>query len=109
MTEREKSVATNAWRLLYEWKTPPGLQSDGIFAKEQFNKWLETVKEVCRESGHLEVALTHVGQVMIYCPPDPQGLWINQFAAEALNAKDADEMRNGFRTNLFNSQRSPLD
>ena len=53
---------------------------------------------------HLEVALTHVGNVLVYCPPDPDGLWIDRVAAEALNSKDAEKMRNGFRTAIFNSR-----
>ncbi len=102
--EQEKNIATNAWRLLHEWRTPPGMQPDGVFSSEQFTEWLEYIKESCAESGHLEVALTHVGQVLIYCPPNPQGLWIDQTIADALNAKDAEEMRNGFRLELINSR-----
>ena len=43
-----------------------------------------------------------VGHVLIHTPPDPDGLWIRHSAAAALNAKDADDMRDGFRTALFN-------
>jgi hypothetical protein len=103
-SEQEKSIATNACELLHEWRTPPGMQTDGGFSGKQFTEWLEYIKEACAESGHLEVALEHVGQVLIYCPPDPQGLWIDHTAANALNAKDAEEMRNGFRMELFNSR-----
>jgi len=102
--EQEESIATNAWRLLHEWRTPPGMQPDGVFLREQFTEWLEYIKEACAESGHLEVALTHLGQVLFYCPPDPQGLWIDQTAADALNGKDAEEMRSGFRLEVFNSR-----
>jgi hypothetical protein len=103
-SEQEKSIATNVWRLLYEWGTPPGSQTDGSFSGEQFTKWLKETREICTESGHLEAALTHIGQVLYYCPLDPQGLWIDQTAADALNGKDAEEMRRGFRTEAFNSR-----
>ena len=103
-SEQERSIATNAWRLLHEWQIPPGKQSDGSFSREQFTHWLEHTKETCTESGHFEVALMHVGQVLIYCPSDPQGLWIDQTAADALNSKDAEKMRNGFSTAIFNSR-----
>lgn len=103
-SEKEKSVATNAWKLLYEWRTPPGIQPDGVFSRGQFTEWLEAIKVACTESGHLEVALTHVGQVLIYSPSDPQGLWIDRTVADALNARDTEEMRNGFRMGLVNSR-----
>jgi hypothetical protein len=102
--EHKKALATNAWQLLHEWKRPPGLHEDGSFSAKDFEAWLEKVKDQCRESGHLEVAMIKVGEVLLYCPADPQGLWIVQAAASALNARDAKEMRSGFRTEVFNSR-----
>jgi hypothetical protein len=90
--------------LLLHWRTPPGMQNDGSFSGEQFTEWLKSVKVSCTQSGHLEVALTHVGQVLIYCPADPNGLWIDQTVAEALNARDAENLRNGFHTEFVNSR-----
>ena len=80
------------------------MQPDGWFSEENFTQWLKSTKAACTESGHLEVALTHVGQVLFHCPPDPDGLWINRAVAEALNAKDADKMRHGFSLAIFNSR-----
>lgn len=103
-SEKENSIATNAWRLLHEMRIPPGMQPDNVFSREQFTKWLEYIKESCAESGHLEVALSHTGQILIHCPPDPDGLWIHRVAADALNDKNAEEMRNGFSIGIFNSR-----
>lgn len=103
-SEHQKAVAENANRLLREWRTPPGLQPDGSFSGEYLLGWLESVKAACSESGHLEVALIHVGQVLFYCPPDSDGFWIDRAVAEALNARDADKMRHGFSLAIFNSR-----
>jgi len=103
-TEQEKEIATNAWRLLHEWRTPPGIQDDGSFDGANFNEWLKETWNTCRETGHLEVALSHIGKVLFYCPADPCGLWINKIAAAALNRKDAEKMRNGFCSAIFNSR-----
>jgi hypothetical protein len=102
--EKTKAIASNAWQLLYKWKRPPGLHEDGTFSEEDFEAWLQNVKKQCTESGHLEVAMVKVGEVLLYCPADPQGLWITQAVARALNARDAEEMRNGFRTEVYNSR-----
>jgi len=103
-SEQDTTMATNAYRLLNEWRTPPGTQPNGNFSEENFKQWLESVKANCIESGHIEVALTHVGHVLVYCPPAADGLWINRTVAEALNSKDAGVMRNGFNTEIFNSR-----
>ncbi len=102
--EDKRAIASNAWRLLHGWKKPPGLQEDNSFSVKEFKTWLERVKQQCRKSGHFEVAMITVGEVLLYCPTDPQGLWIVKSVAKALNARDADEMRNGFRTEVFNSR-----
>lgn len=102
-SEEKKAIATNAWRLLHEWRTPPGMQEGGSFNEAHFSNWLQRVKEICTESGHLEVALIHIGEVLIHCPPDPDGLWIYHTVADALNARDAEKMRSGFRTGIYNS------
>ena len=103
-TEQQKMLATNAWKLLHNWSTIPGMQKDGSFSKEKFNHWLDSVKTKCKESGHLEVALINIGQVLIHYIPDPDGLWINKTLAEALNADNAEKMRNGFCTGIYNSR-----
>jgi hypothetical protein len=99
-----KAIASNAWRLLHEWKTPPGTQKDGTFSEDRFTEWLKRVKAVCTESGHIEVALINIGEVLIHTPPDPNGLWIRRAVAAALNDRDADDMRDGFRTGTCNSR-----
>ncbi len=103
-TEKSKAIATNAWRLLHEWKTPPGTQKDGTFSEQCFTEWLRKVKEVCAESGHLDVALANIGEVLIHTPPDPGGLWIHRAVAAALNDREADDMRDGFRTGTYYSR-----
>jgi hypothetical protein len=42
--------------------------------------------------------------VLIHVPPDSGGLWIDRGAAAVLNARDAQHMRDGFRTATFNSR-----
>jgi hypothetical protein len=100
--ESREAIATNAWHLLHGWKRPPGLQDDGSFSVKNFKSWLTSVKKQCAESGHLEVAMLKVGEVLMYCPADPQGLWIVYEVASALNARDAEEMRRGFCNEVFN-------
>ena len=77
---------------------------DGSFSGEALATWLDAVTKECAETGHLEVAMTMVGQVFIYAPADPDGLWIDRSAAAALNARDAGNMRDGFHTALIDSR-----
>jgi hypothetical protein len=104
LTEAKKNIAQNAYHLLSKWKIPPGLQTDGTYDGNALNSWLDAVKKECTESGHLEIAMIMVGHVLVHVPPDPDGLWINHAAAKVLNDKNAEDMRDGFRTEIFNSR-----
>jgi hypothetical protein len=104
LTDEVKAAASNAWRLLHNWHTLPGIQEDGSFDGEYFLLWLQRVKEICIETGHLEVAFIHTGEVLIHSPADSDGLWINHNVAKALNAKDTEALRSGFRTGAYNAR-----
>lgn len=103
-TEQQKNIAQNIWRLLDDWSTIPGMMPDGSFSEDNFNSWLRSIKKQCEQSGHIEVALSTIGNMLIHYIPDPDGLWIHRALAEALNAEDAEKMRRGFSRGIFNSR-----
>ena len=104
LSEHQKTLAQSAYSLLFEWNTPPGTQSDGTFSPAAFTEWLDSVKIVCGESGHLGIALEQVGEVLVHCPPDPDGLWVHRTVAEALNDRNVAAMREGFSIGISNSR-----
>lgn len=101
-TEKQRNIAQNAYSLLDAWKTVPGTSPDGSFDGKAFTQWIAEVKKLATASGHLRVAMSRIGQVLPYSPPDPNGLWIHPSVAEILNDKDAAKMRSGFTIKLFN-------
>jgi len=100
-SEASQAAIINFLQLLDEWKIPPGTQDDGTFNEEHFKEWLQRVKKICTESGHLKAALVHIGRVLIHAPADPHGLWIHHVAAAALNDCEAEDMRSGFGTGIY--------
>jgi hypothetical protein len=102
--EHKKHLATNAYKLLTDWKRCPGREDDGSFDAEAFNAWLNEARRLTEETGHAEVAQIQIGHVLTCAPPDPDGLWIHHAVAAALNFRDTREMRLGFTTQLFNDR-----
>lgn len=103
-TEEQKLIAKNAYDLLSKWKHVPGVQKDGTFNPSKFLEWINEVKRITEESGHLDIAMTKIGYVLIYAPEDSSGLWIDKVIADVLNAKDAKEMREGFILGFHNDR-----
>jgi hypothetical protein len=106
--EQARILAANCNRLLYGWKTPPGLNEDGCYDGAALVAWLKVVKKKCSETGHLVIALEHIGKVLVYAPPDPDGLWLHRSVAAVLNQDDAEHLRFGFRLELFNSRETQV-
>lgn len=102
VTEADRQIAKNAYSLLHGWRTLPGIGSDATFDGNKFKEWLEEVKARTKMTGHFRIAMDQLGQALAFAPADPDGLWIHKAIAEALDARDAAEMRRGFAVGLFN-------
>ncbi|WNV06321.1 hypothetical protein RP726_07920 [Candidatus Methylospira mobilis] len=48
--------------------------------------------------------MAKIGAVLANAPTDPDGLWIHRSVAAALDAREATELRSGFKTGLFNQR-----
>lgn len=101
---QQTSMANNAYRLLNDWKTPPGTETDGTFNSKKLVVWINRVRELTEESGHSDVAMSRLGHVLMHCPFDPDGLWINRGAAGQLNEKNAEAIRRGYYFAIRNSR-----
>jgi hypothetical protein len=73
MTEERKRIAENGYHLLNECRIPPGYREDGTYDGDALASWLDSVKKECSETGHLEIAMTMAGHVLIHVPADPNG------------------------------------
>ena len=96
--------AKNAFRLLHQWNVIPGLNSDGNFEYSVFLKWYKKVLELCEQSGYLEIAKHHIGNVLFYAPADKGGLWIDKNIASLINEENNDILRNGYHQEAINSR-----
>lgn len=102
--EKKKRLAERCYRLLHNWRSPPGSAKDRPFDSNALRKWIDEVRKLAEPTGHWEVAQSHIGNVMAYIPVDDDGLPMNRGAAAILDANEHDDMRRGYRIELFNSR-----
>jgi len=48
--------------------------------------------------------MRQIGPVLTWAPQDPDGMWIHNAVAAALNFRNTGDMRSGFTTQLFNDR-----
>lgn len=103
ISENMAPIALQAYKLLNRWKIPPGADNTGGFDAKKFKEWLQAVREIAKGTGHLSVAMSSVGEVLVNVPKDDDGFWINKEVAEILNEVDSDELRAGLHLGFINS------
>ena len=121
-TEEQQKMASHAYRLLMNWgsgRAPanriPGAQSDGSIDEEQLLRWLESARSLCRDSGHLEVADSTIGEMLASWPKpeDEDARWPCEEICDAIEEAASEDLDHGFQIGVLNSRgvvgRSPFD
>jgi hypothetical protein len=103
-SEQRRNLATNAYRLLSTWKVVPGTRAGGEFEPDAFTKWLTAMEEIVKASGHYDVAMIQLGEVLVNATEGPDGLWIHPVIAEAMNNKERSSLRDGYSMGIRNSR-----
>lgn len=89
----KQAIATKFYQILNRWKVVPGTQPDGTFSEQKFLEWYKLVTQISGKSGHLKHARRRLGKVLLHCPSDPSGFWINKKVAEILDNPNSSDMR----------------
>ena len=89
--------------LLEKWNLVPGTTSDGSFNCKSFRAWIRRVRTIAKKRKIEKSVERRIGEVLIYAPADPTGLWIHKEIASLLNEEQSDEMRRQYQISRFNA------
>lgn len=99
---RQRGMA--AYRLLDNMVVLPGMREDGTVDGPALMGWVNEVRRIATDSGHLRMALRQIGQLFGKAATDTE--WPNRLkpVAEILDAGDAEDMRKGFVAQIYNNR-----
>jgi hypothetical protein len=104
-SEEQHNRAMNAYRLLRSWDTVPGFQmANGTVDGDALGVWVERVRELCRESGYLEICDSQIGQILAHAPAESDGSWPCVAVRDAVEAINSPELANGFVVGTLNTR-----
>jgi hypothetical protein len=100
--EQQRAIAANAYRLLSEWRTVPGLNG-GAIDPDVLRAWVEEARRRLGEARRLRIGDTYIGKVLATSPPDGDGSWPPRVVRDLLEEIESKELRDGIGTQIINS------
>jgi DNA-binding XRE family transcriptional regulator len=100
--ERARAIASQAFRVLEEWKRVPGSDESGKIDGAALKKWVEETRRLCTEAGRAEVGDSRIGRVLSAAPRTPGEVWPPEPIREVIERCRSRDLEEGFRIALYN-------
>ena len=100
----DQNLASNAYRLLREWRVVPGTKEDGSVDAVALQGWLDEVRALLTQSDRLRIGELHVGEVFAHAPADQDGAFPTLAVREVLETAPSDQLERGFTIGLPNKR-----
>lgn len=100
----DATLATNAYRLLREWKVVPGTNDDGVVQADDLRAWLEEARQLLEEADRLEIGELQIGEVLARSPADADGTFPCLPVREILETAPDERLARGFSIGVFNKR-----
>ena len=109
-----RASAETAGSLLHSGRGVPGLESNGEILRESFFSWINRVRVLAKEKDREVITDLKIGTWLSNWPINQDfDCWPDPVIAELLDMDDCEEIRQGFRTGVYNSRgvtsRMPYD
>lgn len=100
----DAALATNAYRLLREWKVVPGTNDDGVVEAGALRAWLEEARRLLVEADRVETGELQIGEVLAHSPMDADGTFPSLPVREVLESAPTEHLARGFSIGVFNKR-----
>ena len=94
--------ATNGYRLLSAWSVVPGTTETDQIDPAALELWVEESAALLKKADRFEVGMLHLGHVLAWAPPDPDGSWPPLPVRDVLERLQSDEVEDGLRNQILN-------
>lgn len=99
-----EDVRINAFKLLQEWRTIPGMDKDGSINGEDLTEWIREAQRITTEIGRGILGEGFIGQMLSASPPGVDGVWPHETIRDVIETMATPEIERGFEMGKFNSR-----
>ncbi len=95
-TEGERGAATQAWRILHDWKPFVGISPQDMLSSKELAVIVERVRHLATERRHSGIVDEHLGKAMASSPFGTDGVWPHESVREVLERYNSVSLADGF-------------
>jgi hypothetical protein len=110
--QQRQARASNAYRLLSEWRTVPGVNEQGELDGAALTSWVHRARERLLEIGRRDAGDSQIGKMLAWTPPGADGEWPSEPVRDLVESLQSERVERGIETELYNSRgvstRSPF-
>ena len=99
--EQIQNAAERSDLMLEAWKKIPGMQEDGTIDGTKLREWIDAARTLARECDRLEVADSHIGQLLAKCPEDSPN-WPARTIFQVIEDINTEQLKEGYSNGMFN-------
>jgi hypothetical protein len=104
MSPAEAVRAQQAFRVLREWRQPPGLQSDATIDGPLLHEWVSTARQLLEAADRADIGDECIGEVLSGSPPGVDGIWPAEPIRQILEETDSPSFGQGLAIGKFNAR-----
>lgn len=103
VTELDRRVSNNAFRLLHSWHRCPGVDEGGAMNGDRLKAWVEETRRRLSDADRLSVGDDEIGQALVASPADDEG-WPCREVRDLIEDLRNDRIDAGFQRRIFNNR-----
>ncbi len=103
LDDRGRQRAEQAYRVLHDWTTVPGVRDDGTVDADALRDWVTRARGMLCESGHVVIGDQEIGQVLAYLPHGSDGVWPHECLRELLEDLGSEDVELGVHLGVVNA------
>jgi hypothetical protein len=103
--ERAQQIASNAYRLLSQWRIVPGsTEQGGEINGDELAAWTDEARRLLADADRREVGDLQIGHILAYARGDEDGTWPTRPVRDLIERVASSELEDGFQTEIFNKR-----
>lgn len=101
--EQVQNAARRADLMLGAWRKIPGMQEDGTIDGTKLREWIDAARTLAEECDRLEVADSHIGQLLAKYPEDSPN-WPARTIFQVIEDINTEQLKEGYSNGMYNKR-----